>query len=102
MKVKSDASCLQNTVDVLGDKWTALIINELSAGPSCFCDVEKTLFGISPRTLSQRLDKLKAEGIIAKEMYEEHPPRYHYYLTTKGRELTSILDAMSTWGAKHR
>lgn len=102
MNAKPDTSCLQNTVDVLGDKWTALIINELAQGPSCFCDVEKTLYGISPRTLSQRLDKLQLEGIIAKEMYKKRPPRYHYYLTSKGQELTSILDAMSTWGAKHR
>lgn len=101
MKQSLDTGCLQNTVSVLGDKWTALIINELSGGPSCFCDVEKTLFGISPRTLSQRLDKLQAEGIIAKEMYKQRPPRYHYFLTPKGRELTGVIEAMTSWGAKY-
>jgi len=101
MKSSTDTGCLQNTVDILGDKWTALIINELAIGPSCFCDVEKTLPGISPRTLSQRLDKLQAQGVISKQLYEKRPPRYNYYLTPKGLELTTIIKAMSLWGAKH-
>ncbi len=97
-----NAGSLQNTVDVLGDKWTALIIDRLSEAPSCFCDVEKTLPGISPRTLSQRLDKLMTEGIITRELYKQRPPRYRYYLTPKGQELTDIIEAMSHWGAKYR
>ncbi len=101
MNTVTDTNCLQNTVDILGDKWTALIINQLARGPSCFCDVEKTLAGISPRTLSQRLDKLILEGVITKQLYKKRPPRYNYYLTPKGRELTTIIEAMSTWGAKH-
>lgn len=101
MKKSLTAGSLQNTVDILGDKWTALIINELSRGPSCFCDVEKMLAGISPRTLSQRLDKLMAEEIITKELYNQRPPRYHYILTPKGRELTHITKAMSHWGQKY-
>lgn len=101
MKTVSGTSCLQNTIEVLGDKWTALIIHELSQAPSCFCDVEKNLDGISPRTLSQRLDKLQAEGIIAKQLYKEHPPRYNYHLTPKGLELLDILEAMTAWGSKH-
>lgn len=101
MKTISDSKCLQNTVDVLGDKWTALIIHELAVAPSCFCDVEKTLPGISPRTLSQRLEKLQADGVIDKQLYKEHPPRYNYHLTTKGQELLSIIDAMAAWGSKY-
>lgn len=98
----ADTSCLQNTVDIIGDKWTALIINELAREPSCFCDVEKTLPGISPRTLSQRLDKLMASDIVTKRLYNKHPPRYNYHLTAKGEELTEIIAAMSSWGAKHK
>lgn len=101
MQQSSTTNCLQNTVEILGDKWTALIIHQLAQEPSCFCDVEKTLPGISPRTLSQRLDKLQAEGIIAKKLYQEHPPRYNYHLTTKGVELLDIVDAMSVWGTKY-
>lgn len=97
----SKSSCLQNTVEVLGDKWTALIIHELSKAPSCFCDVEKTLPGISPRTLSQRLDKLEQEKIITRQLYNERPPRYNYHLTPKGTELLGILDAMTAWGSKY-
>ena len=101
MKQSSSAASLQNTVDVLGDKWTALIVDRLSKAPSCFCDVEKTLPGISPRTLSQRLDKLMNDGIITRQLYKQHPPRYRYYLTPKGQELTGIIEAMSLWGAKY-
>lgn len=102
MATKTSNSCLQNTVEILGDKWTALIINELARAPSCFCDVEKTLPGISPRTLSQRLDKLQSEGIITRQLYNKRPPRYNYQLTPKGNELLSIIEAMSDWGTRHR
>jgi DNA-binding HxlR family transcriptional regulator len=101
MKKVLDSNSLQSTVDILGDKWTALIIDQLSQAPSCFCDVEKDLPGISPRTLSQRLDKLIVEGVITKQLYNKRPPRYRYALTAKGQELTGITKAMSLWGQKY-
>ncbi len=101
MKNTFGSGSLQTTIDILGNRWTALIIDELTSGPSCFCDVEKKLPGISPRTLSQRLDRLQAEGIITRQLYNQRPPRYNYALTSKGRDLTPVVKAMSAWGAKY-
>ena len=101
MQKKSDASCLQNTVDILGDKWTALILFSLTSGPCTFSDLEIGLAGISPRTLSQRLTRLAVEKIISKDLYNERPPRYQYVLTEKGAELHKILQAMEDWGAAY-
>jgi DNA-binding HxlR family transcriptional regulator len=101
MKKQSDTSCLQNTVDILGDKWTALILFSLTSGPRTFSDLEVGLAGISPRTLSQRLSRLAEEKILSKELYNERPPRYQYSLTEKGAELNKILKAMENWGATY-
>lgn len=96
-----DTSCLQNTVDILGDKWTALILFSLTSGPRTFSNLEVALDGISPRTLSQRLTRLAEEEIISKDLYNKRPPRYHYALTEKGTELHEILKHMSEWGARY-
>lgn len=101
MHKKSNTGCLQNTVDILGDKWTALILFSLTAGPQTFSDLEVGLAGISPRTLSQRLIRLAQEDIISKDLYNQRPPRYHYSLTEKGAELQKILKAMEAWGATY-
>jgi DNA-binding HxlR family transcriptional regulator len=93
--------CIQVTLDILGDKWTALLVRELTDGCRRFGDLEMALEGISPRTLSQRLDKLVKEGIVDTKQYCEHPPRVTYALTKKGLELQAILAKMSDWGARY-
>lgn len=85
----------------LGDKWTGLIIKELVPGAKCYSELELALHGISPRTLSARLEKLSDSQVINKELYCEHPPRHKYALTKKGAELEKILSAMAEWGAKY-
>ena len=95
------SGCIENTLDILGDKWTALIVRDLAASKARFCDLESSLQGISPRTLSQRLNKLEHERIVARRLYCEHPPRYTYELTHKGLELQDILIKMSEWGDRH-
>lgn len=103
MKLRSKKSVsLESTLDVIGDKWTALLVAELLREPSSFCDLEKQLEGISPRTLSQRLDELEAKKIIDKHLYCEHPPRYRYGLTRKGEDLKKIINTMAIWGARYR
>lgn len=92
---------IERALEVIGDKWTPLLLVELLDGASTFCGLEKDLEGISPRTLSQRLDRLESERIIKRLCYCQHPPRYKYELTKKGRELQKVLSAMSAWGAKH-
>ncbi len=79
----------------MGDKWTPLVLRDLSSGGRTFKDLEESLH-LSPRTLSQRLDKLETEAIIQKSIYCERPPRYEYSLTEKGSELLTILKAWQT------
>jgi DNA-binding HxlR family transcriptional regulator len=100
-KIEKHPGCIQHTLQIMGDKWTALIIRDLSQTPARFADLEQSLAGISPRTLSQRLAYLETEGIIAKRLYCERPPRYTYELTHKGKELQDILVKMADWGARN-
>jgi DNA-binding HxlR family transcriptional regulator len=96
-----NASCLEHTLGILGDKWTPLLLHALTDGSRSFCELELSLDGISPRTLSQRLEKLVLEGILTKELYCKHPPRYKYGLSQKGRALRGVLNQMSDWGAQY-
>lgn len=100
-RVEKHPGCIQACLEVMGDKWTPLILRDLSLDKAKFSDLEASLDGISPRTLSQRLDKLASEQIIEKHLYCERPPRYTYELTAKGKELQEILVKMSDWGARH-
>lgn len=99
--IEKQPGCLQAALTILGDKWTALILRDLSSSHTKFSQLELSLVGISPRTLSQRLHKLEECGIVARQLYCEHPPRYTYELTKKGLELQDILIKMSAWGARH-
>jgi DNA-binding HxlR family transcriptional regulator len=88
------------TAEIVCGKWTLLLIRDLAEGHSRFCELERSLQGISPRTLSLRLRALEEEGIIEREMYPEVPPRVEYQLTEKGRALMPIIDGMRTYGAQ--
>ena len=101
VKIESKPGCVAAALHILGDKWTALLLKELVDGERTFSELEMAMEGISPRTLSQRLEKLLAEQIIDKVMYCEHPPRFNYKLTRKGAELEAILRAMAEWGERH-
>jgi len=95
-----DGSCcaVAATSDLIGSKWTALLVHDLSEGPRRFTQLEHACTGISPRTLSERLHMLELEGIVARHSYPESPPRVEYELTDKGVSLLPIIDAMSTFG----
>lgn len=93
---------VEAAADILGSKWTALILRDLASGHCRFCALEKTVGKINPRTLSKRLDELEAQGIITKVTYPEAPPRVEYTLTPKGEDLVPILEQMATWGEKYR
>jgi DNA-binding HxlR family transcriptional regulator len=84
--------------DVIGAKWTALLVHDLSEGPRRFSEIEHSCHGISPRTLSERLRALEADGILLRHSYPESPPRVEYKLTDKGRALLPIIDAMREFG----
>lgn len=93
--------CIAAAMQIIGNKWTALILRDLFAGSKRFCELEKTVGNINPRTLSQRLDDLEARGIITKQSFAEVPPRTEYNLTPKGRDLQPILEQMAAWGEKY-
>jgi DNA-binding HxlR family transcriptional regulator len=86
------------TVDLIGLKWTPLIVHDLSEGPRRFMQIEHACPGISPRTLSERLDMLEQQGVVIRHSYPESPPRVEYELTDKGQALLPIIDAMRKFG----
>ncbi len=93
--------CLKSCLEVLGNKWTALILRDLTEGPKRFTELERSLLHISPRSLSQRLDDLELHQIVTKQQFAESPPRIEYTLTQKGRDFIPILKQMADWGQKH-
>jgi DNA-binding HxlR family transcriptional regulator len=88
------------TAEIVCGKWTLLVIRDLADGRSRFCELERSLKGISPRTLSLRLRSLEEEGIVARRTYPEVPPRVEYVLTEKGRALVPIVESMRSYGSE--
>jgi DNA-binding HxlR family transcriptional regulator len=84
--------------EIVGAKWTVLIVHDLSEGPRRFTQLEHSCAGISPRTLAERLRWLEGEEILVRRSYPESPPRVEYELTEKGRALLPIVEAMRTFG----
>ena len=101
-RLYSDSLCpVACALDVIGEKWTLLILRDLTRNPSRrFQDLIETLKGCAPNTLSARLAALEEHGLIARRLYEQHPPRMEYVLTDKGREVRPVLKALKAWGEK--
>jgi DNA-binding HxlR family transcriptional regulator len=92
----SVAQCLE----VVGEWWSMLIIRDAFLGVTRFDDFQQRL-GIARNILNQRLTRLVEEGVLDKVAYSDHPPRYDYRLTAKGRDLWPIITAMRQWGDQH-
>src|SRR6059058_1675556 len=84
--------------EIISGKWTLLVIRDLTDGSQRFCELERSLDGISPRTLSLRLRALEAEGVIRRRTYAEVPPRVEYRLTAKGEALVPVIEYMRRYG----
>ena len=94
-----DATCsVAASAAIIGAKWTALLVHDLSEGARRFSELERSCAGISPRTLSERLRSLETEGLVDRRSYPESPPRVEYELTEKGRALLPIIGAMREFG----
>ena len=91
-------SPIENTLEVIGSKWAVLIIRELAGKVMRFGELEKTLMGISPRTLSLRLASMEKFGIIERKVFPEVPPRVEYKLSQLGKSLDPVLKIMHDWG----
>src|SRR5918996_5598856 len=89
------------TADIVCGKWTLLVIRALAEGPARFCELERSLEGISPRTLSLRLRALEEHGIVERRTYPEVPPRVEYTLTPKGQALAPLIEDMRRFGREH-
>ena len=101
LDVASDPTCpVCLTADVVCGKWTLLLVRDLAEGTSRFCELERSLAGISPRTLSLRLRALEEGGIVERHTFAEVPPRVEYQLTDKGRDLLPIIESMRAYGER--
>jgi DNA-binding HxlR family transcriptional regulator len=85
-------------LDLVGDKWTLLIIRDLAAGPRRFVELQRVLPGISTEQLRSRLNRMVADGMLTRQRYREVPPRVDYELTERARELMPILGELARWG----
>ena len=89
------------SLDVLGERWTLLVVRDLLRGRHRFHELAASLPGIAPNVLSDRLKLLEEHGLVERRFYSEHPPRAEYLLTEKGRELQIVVRALASWGARN-
>ncbi len=92
-------SALARAVEVIGDRWSLLVVDALLAGPQRFNDLADAIEGIAPNILSQRLKHLELEGIVVARPYSRRPPRSSYELSASGRELAGVLRLLAHWGS---
>jgi DNA-binding HxlR family transcriptional regulator len=87
-------------LDLVGDKWTLLIVRDLVAGPRRFVELQRVLPGISTEQLRSRLNRMVADGLLTRQRYREVPPRVDYELTERARDLLPVVGALARWGAR--
>jgi DNA-binding HxlR family transcriptional regulator len=86
-------------LEVIGERWVILILRDLLRNPTRrFQDLQDSLKGCAPSTLSTRLKALEAHGLIERRLYEQHPPRLEYLLTVKGRAVGPVVASLRDWG----
>jgi DNA-binding HxlR family transcriptional regulator len=85
-------------LDLVGDKWTLLIVRDLAAGPRRFVELQRVLPGISTEQLRSRLNRMVADGLLTRQRYREVPPRVDYELTERSKGLLPVLGALARWG----
>ena len=99
--MEGDLGCsIARTLEVIGDRWTMLILRDAFRGVRRFDALQRDL-GIARNLLTDRLTKLVDHGVLEKRLYQAHPPRYEYRLTPKGIDLSPALVALKRWGDKH-
>ena len=96
-----DGCPVAGTLEIVGDRWTILVLRDLILGRGKFKDLLESLEGISPNLLAQRLKRLEERGIVERFFYSDHPPRAEYRLTEKGAALAPVIRAIAEWGVKY-
>ena len=102
IKEKTIKCPVEKTLNIIGKKWAVLIIRDLLNGKRRFGQLLTSLAGISPRTLSARLNDLENNNVLTKKVFQEMPLRVEYSLTKRGKDLHFILDQMNKWGLSHK
>jgi len=102
MPKQYNQSCpVAKALEVIGDRWTLLVVRDLLRGTQRFQDLLGSLPGIAPNILSARLKLMEEHGLIRRTLYSDHPPRAEYALTDRGRELGMVVGALAAWGGRH-
>ena len=101
VRPKRSACPVSRTLDVLGDRWSLLVVRDLMRGKRRFADFLESKEGIPTNTLAERLKRLVRAGIVESRRYNDHPPRVEYVLTPKGEDLRPMIRAMVDWGVRH-
>ena len=94
----SSASPLADALQRVGDRWSLLVIDALMASPMRFNDLSRSVDGIAPNILTERLRRLERAGVVSTEPYSERPLRHEYRLVGEGQELAGVLRLLATWG----
>ena len=90
-----------NSLEIIGDKWTLVIIRDLFLGKKTYSDFQESPEGIPTNILADRLKRLESSGIVEKIPYQDNPVRYEYRMTHKGKDLGKVLGALKEWGLKY-
>ena len=100
--MKNNALCpkFEAAFELLGKKWTGLIIHVLINGPQRFSDFQEVIPNLSPRMLTERLKELEEHGVVVRRVYPEMPVRIEYELTEKGRDLQTVMNEVQAWASK--
>jgi DNA-binding HxlR family transcriptional regulator len=100
-RVRRSTCAVACALDVVGDRWTLLVIRDLLRGKTRYSDFLASAEKIPTNILADRLKRLEHEGLMESVPYSEHPPRFEYQLTAEGRKLGRAVDALATWGLGH-
>ena len=92
---------IAQTLNIIGDRWSLLILHQMFLGRDTFKEIQDQLEGIPTNLLSERLKTLEVDYLIERSIYQSHPPRYKYVLTEKGCDLEDVFNSLILWGQKH-
>ena len=102
MTKRYEQACpVAKALELVGERWTLLLVRDLLRGARRFQDFHDSLPGIAPALLSERLKLMEEHGLVTRRFYSEHPPRAEYTLTDRGRELGTVVGALAAWGSRH-
>jgi DNA-binding HxlR family transcriptional regulator len=90
----------EQAIEILGKRWTGLILRILQDGPKRFSEFTECIPGISAKVLTGRMKELEQQGIVRRDVYPETPVRIEYSLTEKGQAMEPVLDAIQSWASQ--